>query len=551
MNDKAGVKGSNNPLWLLVRNRLLAQLGINVFRYGKDRHKRNIKIAETVIITILLVFFAAYCGGMAFGIAYLGLTGLIPGIALILSSLITLVFTVFKANGELFGFRDYDLVMSLPVPVKTIVHSRFLNMYLWNTLISLVVMLPMGIIYAFFAKPSPEVYILWLAGMALASLIPTTLAAVFGALITAIAAKFRYASAVSTILSMALVVGLLVLSMTAGTVDTGLGGFIDFQTGNLDLTAIEEVAPVISERLNQVYPPTQMFTKAVVPGGIGSFLMFAAISITWYGLFVAVLASQYRQINTALTSRLKRDSYKLGALRQGSLTSAIYKKTILRILKSTVCATNLLIGCVLALMVASVVFLAGPERVMEQLDLSDYLTMVKNAAGFVIAAMVCTTNTASVSLALEGKNISLIKSLPIPPKTLYDSYLLTNLTFTIPTSLICSGVLSFSLKTEVIGTALLFLTPLTFALFTAVAGIFIGNRMAFYDWQDETQLIKQSFMSVIGMLGGTLLSGICGVVALSGILPVAPQLLTFILDLVFLALAAVIYARESHRPVKA
>ena len=161
-------------------------------------------------------------------------------------------------------------------------------------------------------------------------------------------------------------------------------------------------------------------------------------------------------------------------------------------------------------MVASVVFLAGPERVMEQLDLSDYLPMVKNAVGYVIAAMVCTTNTASVSLALEGKNIWLIQSLPIPPKTLYDSYLLTNLTFTIPTSLLCSVVLSLSLKTEVIGTALLFLTPLTFTLFTAVAGIFIGNRMAFYDWQDETQLVKQSFMSMIGMLGGMALVIICG-----------------------------------------
>ncbi len=538
-------------LWLLLKNRLMAQLGINVFRHETDRGRRNKWIAERVIITILLLMLAAYCGGMAFGLAYLGLAGLIPGMTVVLSSLFSLVFTMFKANGELFGFKDYELVMSLPVPVKTVVHSRFLNMYLWNTLITFLVMLPMGMVYAVYTRPALPVYFLWLAGSLLVCLFPTTLAAVLGAVIAAIASRFRYASAASTLLSMALVIALLVVSMMAGSANSGLSHLIDFQTGNPDLAAISALAPVIAEELNRVYPLAKLFTSGVIQGRIGSLLLFAGISIGCYALFVSQLASRYRQINTALTARAKRGGYQLQTISQGSPLAALYKKTILRILKSTVCATNLLIGCVIALMVASVVFLAGPERVMEQLDLSDYLPMVKNAVGYVIAAMVCTTNTASVSLALEGKNIWLIQSLPIPPKTLYDSYLLTNLTFTIPTSLLCSVVLSLSLKTEVIGTALLFLTPLTFTLFTAVAGIFIGNRMAFYDWQDETQLVKQSFMSMIGMLGGMALVIICGVIALSGILAVAPQLLTLIFDLVLLALAAVIYTKESRRPVKA
>ena len=122
-----------NLCWLLVKNRLIAQLGINVFRYEKDTHKRNIKIVLTAVIIICLIIFAGYCGTMAYGYAYLGLTELIPGIAMVISSIVTLFFTMFKANGELFGFKDYDMVMSLPIPVRTIINSRFLNMYLWNT----------------------------------------------------------------------------------------------------------------------------------------------------------------------------------------------------------------------------------------------------------------------------------------------------------------------------------------------------------------------------------------------------------------------------------
>jgi len=535
---------------LLVKNRLIAQLGINVFRYEKDTRKKNSKIAVTIILIICLIMFVGYCGGMAYGYVYMGLTELIPGIALIISSLITLFFTMFKANGELFGFKDYDMVMSLPVPVRTIINSRFLNMYFWNTFITLLVMFPMGIVYAYFAKPSLSFYIMWLVGIFLTCLIPTTVAAIFGAGITAISSKFRYASAVSTILSIVFVVIFFVFSTTNVTSNTGFGEIFDSVTGNIDIEAFSAMAPVISDSLNQVYPPAKLFTKAVVNGSIGSFLLFAGISIGWYALFVLLLSVKYRQINTALTSHRSRADYKLEALHQGSMLLALYKKTIMRILKSTVCATNLLIGCVLAVLLAVAMLIAGPDKVMQGLNASDYMHIVKNAACYVIAVMVCMTNTATVSLALEGKNIWLIKSLPISPKILYDSYLLTNLTFTVPTSIVCSVLFSISLKTGFVGTALMILTPLTFSLFTAVAGIFIGNRMAYYDWQEEIQLIKQSIMIGIGLLGGMVLITICGVIANIGILPIATNMITFILNMLFLVLTAVIYLNESNRPVK-
>jgi ABC-2 type transport system permease protein len=229
---------------------------------------------------------------------------------------------------------------------------------------------------------------------------------------------------------------------------------------------------------------------------------------------------------------------------------ALYKKTTLRILKSTISATNLLIGCVLAILLAVALFVAGPEKILNSMEISGQSDMINQVACYVIAAMIAMTNTAAVSLALEGKTIWLIKSLPIPSKILYDSYLLTNLTFTIPTSLICSTLFSISLKTDFTTTILLFITPLIFSVFTAVVGIFIGNRLAYYDWQEEVQLIKQSMMSMLGILGGLFLISICGVIANSGILPFSSGMITLVLDMVFLVLAVVIYTKEINRPIK-
>jgi|GEM_PF-366282 len=539
-----------NLCWLLVKNRLTAQLGIHVLRYEKDRRKKSGKIAVVVAVAMVLSMIAGYCGLMAYGYASIGLAELIPGIALVISSLFTLFFTMFKAHGELFGFKDYDAIMSLPVKVRTVINSRFINMYLWNAFIAVLVMLPMGMVYARFVNPSVSFYAFWLTGILLASLIPTTIAAVFGAVITAISSKFRYANAASTILSILLIIAIMVLPMMAASPGTGLDRLFDSDTGNIDAEAFSALAPVISESIYRIYPPARLFHRAAVDGSVGAFLLFAGISVGWYALFVILLSWKYRQINTALTSRAGRADYKLETLHQGSRLSALYKKTVMRILKSTICATNLLVGCVLALLLSVAMLAAGPEKVMKSLEWSDYMPIAKSAACYVIAVMVCMTNTSAVSLALEGKNIWLIKSLPIPPKTLYDSYLLTNLTFTVPTSVICSILVSIALKTGLIGTVLMVTTPLVFALFTAAAGIFIGNRMAYYNWQDETQLVKQSMMSMLGILGGAVLAVACGVIANSGLLPVAPEMMTLLFNALFLVLAAVIYLKESNRLVK-
>lgn len=539
-----------NLCWLLTKNRLIEQLGINVFRYEKDKRKRNSKIALTVSIGIILIMLIAYCGGMAYGYVYLGMIDLIPSIALFISSLFTLSFSLFKSNGELFGFYDYDQVMSLPLTVRTIINSRFLNMYIWNTLIAFIVMFPMGIIYILFEQPAFISYLMWFISIFLVSLIPTAVAAIFGAVVTAISVKFKYTSAVATYLSIALLIVFMLLSMSVATSDIGFGELFDFQTGTINADAFSTLAPYISDRLNQFYLPTKLFKEAIVDGKILSFLIFAGISIGLYMLLLLLLPIKYKQINTALTSHISRGNYKLGVLRQSGMLLALYKKTIMRILKSTVCATNLLVGCVLAILLAVMVLTAGPEKILQSLDLVDYFPIVKNVAGYVIAAMVSMSNTAAISLALEGKNIWLIKSLPISPKTLYDSYLLSNLTFTIPTSIVCSILFSIALNTSFIETILIIITPLIFSLFTAVAGIFIGNRMAYYDWQDETQLIKQSMMNLIGMLGGMIIIILFGLIANIGVLPFEIKTITVSINLVILIFAVLLYLHECNRPIK-
>lgn len=541
---------SNSLLWLLVKNRLNAQLGIHILRYEKDKRKKNNKIAVIVALSICAVVLSGYCTALAFGYTYLGLSELIPGIALVVSSLFTLFFTTFKANGELFHYKDYDMLMSLPFPVRTVINSRFLNMYLWNTFITVLIMLPMGIVYAISTKSSIGFYVMWIIGIILTSLIPTTVAAIIGAVITAVSVKFKYTNAVSIILSLLLIIAVFVLPMTVTSNNNVFSGMIDQKTGNLDLNSMKDLAPVITQAINRVYPPAKLFTTAVVETDLLQFLLFGGISIGWYALFLHLLSLRYKKINTALSSYKTSSKFVLKKLQSNSMLIALYKKTLMRILKSNVCATNLLVSCVMALIFSVAMVIVGPDKVLASLEAAEYKNILNNASAYIIAGLVCMTNSSIVSLSLEGKNIWLIKSLPIPSKTLYDSYILTNLTFTLPTSLVCSILFSISLKPGLLGTVSLIITPVIYTLFTSIFGIFISNRMAFYDWQDETGLIKQSGLSMIGILGGMVFLFVCGVIANIGIIPIPPDILTLIIDAVVLLTGALIYKKESTRPIK-
>lgn len=546
----AKTKPEKNLLWILVRNRLIAQLGLHTYRYEKDKRKKNGKIGTTIAICLCAIMLAVYCGVMAYGYTYLGLTELIPGIAIVISSLFTLFFTMFKANGELFHYQDYDMLMSLPIPVQTVINSRFVNMYLWNTLISVLIMLPMGIVYAIFVKPSIAFYFMWIVGMILTSLIPTTLAATIGAIITAISVKFRYSNTVSIILSLLLIVVIFVMPMSSTSNNNGLPQLVDSHSGELDIATIKNFAPIITQTINKIYPPAKLFTTAVVDINFGIFLIFGAISIGWYAFFLYFLSLKYKQINTALSSHNTNSRYVLKTLRTNSMRTALYKKTLMRILKSNVCATNLLVSCLLAIIFSLTMVILGPDKLETSLEIKDFKNILNTAAAYIIAGMVCMTNSSIISLSLEGKNIWLIKSLPIPPKTLYDSYLLTNFTFTIPTSFLCSILFCITLKPDLLGVLVLLITPLIYAIFTAVFGIFLSNRMAFYDWQDETSLVKQSALSLIGILGGMVFLFLCGVLVNIGIIPLPPNILTLIMNAIVIVVTLLIYTKESSRPIK-
>lgn len=129
-------------IYSLTKLQLQNVYGINVFRHTKDKTEKRKKLALAIVYVWLIVLVAGYVGGLTYGYCYLGLSEMVPAYLIMISSIVILFFSVFKAGNVIFQRNAYDILASLPIRQSAIVVSRFLRMYVENLLLASVLMIP-------------------------------------------------------------------------------------------------------------------------------------------------------------------------------------------------------------------------------------------------------------------------------------------------------------------------------------------------------------------------------------------------------------------------
>ena len=133
---------------LLLKIQLLGLFSINKTLHADPaKAKRTLAVAALVVIAVVL-FAAMYSSGVAQALVQMGLPEAIPLVAVLVGAVAGAVAAFLKTNGVLFGFKDYDLVMSLPVPISSVVLSRIASLYAMSLLFGLLAMVPAFAVYA-------------------------------------------------------------------------------------------------------------------------------------------------------------------------------------------------------------------------------------------------------------------------------------------------------------------------------------------------------------------------------------------------------------------
>lgn len=477
-------------IWRLTRIQLLSSFGLNKALHAEDpKEKRKwLLLSFGMLLSMVIIAGASfgYSYGMAMAFEQAGRMDLLLAVMMAVTSVVSFFTTIYKAGDVLFGFKDYDLVMSLPIRTSHVVASRVLQLYVLNLFFSLIVMVPAGAVYAIKINPGALYYVYFLITLVMIPFVPIIGATIIGALISWISSRFKGSRIISLVLTFAVIIAMM------------LGSFS--MNGNEQL--LTELASNLADLIFKLYPLAVMYIDAVCSYRLDSLLLFIVISVLAFTLFTYTLGTRFKSIHTGLTTSYASSKYQMKELRTSSPFRALYKKELRRFVSSSSYVLNSSFGMVLLLVMSVSLLFVSPEAFGQMLEiprLSDYLSRLAPLAVSLFIIMSCTTSS---SISLEGNHLWILKSSPVSKQAILFSKVAVNLTVTLPMMLISGVLLIISLGTGWAESILLLVIPGLYACYSALVGVLVNLKLPNFTWTNEVTVIKQSAAVIVSLLIG-------------------------------------------------
>lgn len=477
--------------------------------------KRRFSAVLAVLAGIALVGLAAlYLVLLGITLVSFGLEAAIPAFAVALSALAGVIFTFLKANGTLFGLMDFDLVMSLPVPQRTVVASRVTALYASATLMGAIASVPLWAVYFVFTSFSPWTVVCAMLSVLLAPAIPTALATFLAFGVSALASRFRHANLVYIVISLVAFTAIMVVlygySFSAGA-------------GESDASA-EQLAgglAAISGLLSLGWPPASWMGSAVVEGSVLGLGAFTATSIAIPALALEIMQRNYLAINAALTARVRARALTAGELRArteraGSPFKALVLKEYRTLLGIPSYAFNCLFGYLFMLVIAVALGVVGLKEILlsgavdgVEIGAAEYDAvsgLVVNLLPwfFVFCAIMCPS--AACSISIEGKSSWICATAPLPLRTILGAKLASNAVPVAATIAVSALVLFASGQVDALGAACVLVTGFGGFFLMVNIGLSSDARKPNFSWTTPNDVVKRGFPIMIVVLGGMVLA---------------------------------------------
>ncbi|MCL2353193.1 MAG: hypothetical protein FWC69_01030 [Defluviitaleaceae bacterium] len=466
-----------NKFFVLLRLQMMGVFGINKMLYSKKSGDK----AKIGLVALGLVALFGFFIFISYNWAVSSIESqFYPAMALLIVSMSVLILSYFRGSGVLFGHKDYDATMSLPVSPAAVVLSRILMLYFMGLLVSIVVFAPGMVAYAIHGNLNAMGFVVLFITMLLAPAIPLVIAVLVGTLIVAMSSRFRHANLVALALAF-----------------VGIGAYFYFVfTMSFDADPnVTDPMVVIGEMFSGFYPPSMWVNNAVYQGQMAGFALFAAISLVSIVVYTAITSKFYVKINTRLSSTARKNNYKLGELRATSPFKALYKREMKRVTTSVTYALNIAVGPLLITIASIALLIIGRNGIANMLGISstymdELVAFVTPIAFAVIIFFGAIFPASAANLSLEGRNAWIMSSLPLKSKTIINSKLMMSLTMNLPATILASVALAVLIRADVLTTALLIITPAVFVTFNGFLGMFLNVKFPKYDWESEYKLLK-------------------------------------------------------------
>ena len=476
----------------LVKKQLM-----EIFRSYFYNAKTNKKRSTAGIIAYILLFAALMIGlgGMFTGLSVslcapltqAGMGWLYFALMSLLAIFLGAFGSVFNTYSGLYFAKDNDLLLSLPIPVRTLMASRLLTVYLMGLMYSAVVILPAVIVYWVTVSTAPMALLGGVLLTALISIFVLTLSCALGWVVAKVSRKLKHKSFITVIVSLA---GLAIYY------------FFVFKAQ----TAIEQLvanAAVYGEKIKGAAHPLYVFGLTGT-GDVTAMLLSAAVILALFALTWTLLSRSFLQITTASGASGKA-VYREKAVKRRSIDGALFfGKELARFTASPNYMLNSGLGILLLPISGILLFVEGRNgRVAAErgLHLAEQL---RGGAALHRRVRHCVDERHGDAVGLARGKVPLARAIAArQARQVLRAKLKVQLALTALPALVPLACMAFILPVTA-ALPLVFAEALAYIAFSACLGLTLGVARANLTWTSELMPIKQSLAVTIALFGGWL-----------------------------------------------
>ena len=491
----------------LLRLQLLSR-----FADLKPRNMKNLggqKKSKGAWRVFAYLFLVVYLGGIMIfvenaalnALISIGMPDLLLGACVMMAMISTLILGFFFIMSSLFLGRDAAFLASLPIKPRTLLSAKLCQVYLSETGISALFILPAGILYGIKLGMGAGFYLRLLLALLGVSVLPICIVTVLSALLIRVSVLWKHWESVATVGGIVLMIAYFVLCANLGNMigasenmDIMQNFFLRYQTRISAMT--------------RIFPPASWAASGIL-GDWGLLALFLAVCAAAAGLVIWGLGICYQRLSM-MVSAAPAAKKKVRGEKSEKVSSpflACVKREIKQLLRVPAYAMNSLPTAIMPVFMIAVFYFSFSNAAAENPAFS-FTGMLADLPGGVILAILAALMSfmsginpaAYTAVTREGKGHDWLTALPMEPRVPVLAKLAVGIGLSLFGLVLAAGVLIFILPGYWSAILAAFLLSTLYTLATSAFSLANDAKNPRLSWVNETEAIKQQSSSLIGLL---------------------------------------------------
>lgn len=507
-------------LGLTVRNRWAA---LRAGSWRKENGKLDVnRLIGTLIVVVamgLVAGFAIYAEVKLFALLKtFRQAALLPGLALLLCLISTLVFSFFQVLSCLYFSNDTQWMAYLPVRSHAVMGAKLMEVWFWEELFAAAVLLPVGVLYGMHLGGGVLYYVRLAAITLLAPTLPLCVVTFLTTLLARFSSLAKHKEAVAMVFSIFVFVAVMAAEnslLPKIPEDAGAMYFVQLMLDNEGVLTM----------LTSAFPPV-LWAVHGLQGSWGEWLLYAGCCLGAVAITLALLGGGY--LNICLrqgehSTRKRRAKVTESAYRQRTPMVALFHREWAAVVKSPTIAFNSLYSIFMFPLILVMMFVGsstsgeGIDLLSELRELTGFLHPLDGA--LICAAAVGFTSfmnpAVSTAVTREGKRLDISRMLPVSPRAQMTAKLMVGMLIDLLGVVVGTVILLVLLPNMWVSIAMGAVLALLLCFASSAMSLTLDAVRPNLHWTNETQAIKQGANVAFGMLIGLALF----------VLPIVPAVL--------------------------